>query len=64
MAARRFYTVNSSCGLNVRESPSFEAAILRVLPDGEQVTVDGTRKPPREWVAVEGGGYVCKDYLK
>ena len=64
MAPRRQCRVNSEYGLNVREQPADDAEILRVLPDGEIVTLSGTAKNPRGWKALADGGYVMAKYLK
>lgn len=64
MAARKNYTVNSKPGLNLRESPSRSARVIRVLKDGEKVTADNAVEAPNGWKAVKGGGYVMTEYLK
>lgn len=64
MAARKNYTVNSKTGLNLRESPSRSARVIRVLKDGEKVTADNAVEAPDGWKAVKGGGYVMTEFLK
>lgn len=63
MAARRKFAVCTPHGLNVRESPSYEAGVLRILPEGEAVTADREKTAPEGWVAVKGGGYVRTEFL-
>lgn len=55
------YTVNSTTGLNVRETPDKAAKVLRVLAHGEHVEKAGDA--PKGWIAVKGG-YVMAAYLK
>ena len=62
--ARRTYAVNTPFGLNVREKPSTDAPILRVLPDGQKITADNAAKPPKGWKALEDGGFVMFQFLK
>lgn len=64
MAARKTFTVNSEPGLNVREFPSRSARIVRVLRDGEKVTIVADAAAPDGWTALRGGGYVVSEYLK
>lgn len=64
MAARKNYTVNSKPGLNVRESPSLQARVLRVLYDGEKVVVNNSAAAPEGWKALQAGGFVMAEYLK
>ena len=64
MAARKHYAVNSKPGLNVRQYPSKNAPIQRVLSDGEKVVVDNKTTAPDGWKALEGGGFVMDQYLK
>lgn len=64
MAARKNYTVNSVPGLNVREKPSLQARVLRILHDGEKVAADNSTAAPDGWKAVAGGGFVMTKYLK
>lgn len=63
MAKRKTYTVNSEPGLNVRENPSMDAQILRVLSDGEKITVDPNAETDG-WKALTDGGFVMAKYLK
>lgn len=56
------FTVNSAPGLNLRQSPTLDAPVLRVLKDGEKIEID----PAVEiegWAAVSGGGFVMKKYI-
>ena len=64
MAARKNYAVNSKPGLNVRQFPSKDAPIQRVLSDGAKVAVDNSVIAPAGWKALMGGGYVMDQYLK
>lgn len=64
MAARKNFTVNSKPGLNVRESPSLQARVLRVLYDGEKVVVNNSAAVPEGWKALQTGGFVMSKYLK
>lgn len=63
-AARKNFTVKSAPGLNVRKQPSLGAEVLRVLTDGEKVTIVTDAEAPEGWAAVKAGGYVMKAYLK
>lgn len=63
-AQRKNYTVKvEHGGLNVREEPSKESRILRVLKNGEKVTVDPAADAAIGWFAVKGGGYVMGEFL-
>jgi len=64
MAPRRNYTVESKPGLNVRAFPAKDARIVRVLRNGEKVSVDNKAAAPEGWKALAGGGYVMAEYLK
>ena len=64
MAARKNYTVDSKPGLNVRESPSLQARVLRVLYDGEKIVVNNAAKAPEGWKALQTGGFVMAKFLK
>lgn len=64
MAARKTWTVASKPGLNVRKYPEKDAPVLRVLPDGEKITVDSGVRTEAGWKALVGGGYVMSEYLK
>ena len=63
-AAKKTFTVNSSTGLNVRQHPAKNAQILRVLPDGEKVSVDNSVEVSGGWKALLGGGFVMSEFLK
>ena len=54
--------VNSADGLCFRTAPSEDSAIIQVLPYGMEIATDG--KPINGWLKVEGGGYVCADYIQ
>lgn len=56
-------TVHSAPGLNLRKHPALNAPVLRVLEDGEQITLDSTIEAPGGWLAVAGGGYVMAQYV-
>lgn len=56
------YTVISPSGLNLREQPSMDARVLRVLSEGELVKAANT-KAPDGWTAVEDG-FVRSEYIK
>ena len=56
--------VNSAPGLNLRKNPARNAPVLRVLKDGETITLDNSIDVPSGWKAVAGGGFVMAEYLK
>lgn len=61
------YTVETGrgyTGVNVREKPDEHSLVLYVAPNGTMVKPDDSKKPPKGWVAVQGGGYIRKDYLR
>lgn len=63
-AARRFRVAWPS-GLHLRQTPSLDAGILAVLPEGAEVTAAG--EPALDWLPVEtdaGGGWVMAAYLR
>lgn len=51
--------------LNVRTGPGTGYSIIKVLPANAEVYVTGTGKSSdgKTWASIEGGGYVCTDYL-
>lgn len=57
-------TVHSAPGLNLRQHPALNAPVLRVLKDGEQITLDSTIEAPGGWKAVAGGGFVMAQYIE
>ena len=57
-------TVHSAPGLNLRQHPALNAPVLRVLEDGEQITLDSTIEAPGGWKAVAGGGFVMAQYIE
>lgn len=59
----RTVTVNSASGLNLREAPAYDAPVLRVLRDGESITINTAKTDPAGWLAVDGGGYVMARYV-
>lgn len=56
--------VNSAPGLNLRKNPARNAPVLRILKDGETITLDNSIDVPGGWKAVAGGGFVMAEYLK
>ena len=56
--------VNSAPGLNLRKNPARNAPVLRVLKDGETITLDNSIGVPGGWKAVAGGGFVMAEFLK
>lgn len=56
--------VNSAPGLNLRKNQARNAPVLRVLKDGETITLDNSIDVPGGWKAVAGGGFVMADHLK
>ncbi len=63
-AAACVYTVAYRPGLNLRAGPSMDADVIRVLKYMETVKADAGTVPPEGWVAIEGGGYCMREYLK
>lgn len=59
----RTVTVRSASGLNLREAPAFDAPIMRVLRDGEKITVNIDERTPPGWLLVDGGGYIMARYV-
>lgn len=57
-------TVHSAPGLNLRQHPALNAPVLRVLKDGEQITLDSAIEAPGGWKAVAGGGFVMAQYIE
>lgn len=57
-------TVHSAPGLNLRQHPALNAPVLRVLRDGEKITLDSTAEAPGGWKAVAGGGFVMAQYIE
>ncbi len=56
--------VHSAPGLNLRKSPALNAPVLRILQDGEQITLDSSLEAPNGWKAVAGGGFVMAQYIQ
>lgn len=56
------YKVNYPHGLNLREEPSKNAKVLKILAFDEMVE-PGNKAAPDGWIAVKGGGYVLKEFL-
>lgn len=56
-------TVRAASGLNLREAPAYDAPVMRVLRDGEEIRIDVGKSAPSGWLPVEGGGYVMKRYV-
>lgn len=64
MAQRKTFTVRTAkAGLNLREAPSKDSAVLALLPNGKKVTILQAECPDG-WVAVKGGGYCMKQFLE
>lgn len=57
-------TVKYQPGLNLRAEPSKESAVIRVLRYMETVEPDTEKEAPDGWLAVKGGGYVMREFLK
>lgn len=51
-------------GVNVREKPDTKSMVLYTAVNGSMVKPDKTKKPPDGWVAIQGGGYIQKDFLR
>lgn len=65
MGVRKNFTVETKKrGLNLRKEPSMSGEILSLLPNGSNVTIDPTATVPEGWVAVKGGGYCKREFLK
>lgn len=56
-------TVRSASGLNLREAPAYDAPVLRVLRDGEKLTVNADEGTHPGWLYADGGGYVMARYV-
>ena len=63
MATKKTFTVNTHY-LNLREEPSKRVKVLKILQAGETIEVDTGIETPEGWVAVNGGGFVMKEFLK
>lgn len=55
--------VHSAPGLNLRKFPALNAPVIRILRDGEQITIDSGASVPG-WKAVAGGGFVMAQFVK
>lgn len=64
MAIKKWYVVISEHGLNLREQPSKKAKILKVFDWNDRIEADNSVKAPEGWIAIKGGGYVMRAYLK
>jgi len=64
MAKTQTLTVDYAGGVCLREEPNTKAKALRIMPYGEKVKPDSKAEAPEGWVAVEGGGYTMREYLK
>ena len=51
-------------GVNVREKPDAKSLVLYVAPNGSMVKPDDSKKAPAGWIAIQGGGYIRKEYLR
>lgn len=61
------YTVetgNGYTGVNVREKPDAKSMVLYVASNGSMVKPDDSKKAPAGWIAIQGGGYIRKEYLR
>lgn len=61
------YTVeagNGYTGVNVREKPDAKSMVLYVACNGSMVKPDDSKKAPAGWIAIQGGGYIRKEYLR
>lgn len=63
-AARKAFTVDYAGGVCLREQPSTDAKIIKVLAYGEKVKPATKAEAPDGWLAVDGGGYTKKAYLR
>lgn len=64
MAVKKSYVVIPENGLNLREEPSKKANVLKVLEQNVRVEVDNSVEAPDGWIAIKGGGFVMKQFLK
>lgn len=64
MARTQILTVEYAGGVCLREAPNVKAKVLRILPCGEKVKPDTKAETPAGWVAVEGGGYTMREFLR
>lgn len=64
MAVKKWYTVNAEHGLNLREKPNKKANILKVLQNNVRIEADNSVDAPDGWIAIKGGGFVMKAFLK
>lgn len=60
----RTVTVHSASGLNLRKAPAYDAPVLRILRDGEELTVNVDDSTHPGWLYEDGGGYVMARYVK
>ena len=64
MAPRKQYAVDYAGGVCIREAPSTKAKIMRIVPYGAKIKPGPQGEAPDGWLAVDGGGYVMKRYLR
>ena len=64
MATKKTFSVSTQKGLNLREGPSKDTAVIRVLPFGAKVVIEESTEAPEGWVAIKGGGFVMKEFLQ
>lgn len=66
MAGRKTYTIDATgyAGLNLREQPSMDSEVIKLLENGAKVIIDPEIEAPEGWVAIKDGGYVMSEYLK
>ena len=62
--ATKKWVVSPENGLNLREEPSLNAKILKILDWNTRVEVDSNVDAPDGWIAIKGGGFVMKQFLK
>ena len=55
--------INSANGVCVREKPDVNSKVLSILDYGQKVAILHN-KTPGGWSAVEGGGYVCSEFIQ
>jgi hypothetical protein len=64
MAVKKWYVVTAENGLNLRESPSLKANILKVFDWNDRIEADNSIKAPDGWIAIKGGGFVMRQFVK
>ncbi len=64
MANKKWFTVMSESGLNLRAEPNLRAEVLKILDFGEKIEADWTVEAPDVWLPVKGGGFVMREFVK